>query len=266
MYGINPDIPAETVTQYTHNQELIMEALYKSAYQSEFDVAERQYIAASCNNRFPQDERQRAHCITETSRKQKSWSPDEIGAIAQLMPEEALTDLYPVVVAGMNFIDAQCDQYLRSLFVIENSVNPTVSSVNASNMVSNAVLNASEASRLTMAIVAQAFGLTAQLTSSLSSVYLFGGGQSNAIINLVRKMQQEYKATVYDRRDDIRSLPAAHSVIRGYLQLCLPVNIKASVANAIEIAPVLAAPARQQDRTAIAPNMTIPVMVPLWND
>ncbi len=82
-------------------------------------------------------------------------------------------DPYLLTLAGFNFVDEQCDAYLHELFVIDQDRDRLKQGIDVAGLVTNAILAATPASKASMAIVAQALGLSSQFTDTVANSYLF---------------------------------------------------------------------------------------------
>jgi len=139
---------------------------------------------------------------------------------------------YQVTVAGFNFIDEQCDAYLRELFIIDKERDRAKSFIGGADKLTNAVLAVSPASKVTMAIVAQAFGLTSTYIDVATDSYLY---QTNAgsILHVVSELQKAYRDQSYAHQDMLKSIPDVYGQIRGYLKLCMPPTIESEIEKVI---------------------------------
>ncbi len=135
---------------------------------------------------------------------------------------------YNLTLAGFNFVDEQCDLYLHELFVIDQDRDKIKSAIDSAGLLTNAALAVSPASKLTMAVVTQAFGLSSQYTDTIANSYLYGVHPST-IFNIISKLQGAYRDQAEADMLKITSEPAAYARIRGYLQLCLPASIESKI-------------------------------------
>lgn len=138
------------------------------------------------------------------------------------------TDYYLVTLAGFNFVDEQCDAFLRELYAIELERTRAKRGLEGAQLLTGAILQASPASKATMEIVAQAFGFAGLLTDTYANSYLMNTRPST-ILGVVNKLQRAYQDQTAADRKKINSRPAAYSQIRGYLQLCMPVTIESHI-------------------------------------
>lgn len=137
-------------------------------------------------------------------------------------------DPYIITLAGFNFVDEQCDAYLHELFIIDQDRDKLKAGLNSAGLVTNAILAATPASKTSMAIVAQAFGLSSQFTDTVANSYLYGA-HASTILGVVGKLQAAYRDQTAKDKAQINSEPASYSRIRGYLQLCLPPTIESKI-------------------------------------
>ncbi|HWU63472.1 MAG TPA: hypothetical protein VN112_15745 [Ensifer sp.] len=142
-------------------------------------------------------------------------------------------DYFGATLIGFNFVDEQCDAYLQALYVLDRERDSTKTGLNAVAQVTNAILGITPASKLTMGVVTQAFGLGGQFADDLLKGYLYG--KSPAVIShVVDVLRDKYRTDTASAKSDINSsgVPLAYAYIRGYLKLCLPSTISASIDNA----------------------------------
>lgn len=135
---------------------------------------------------------------------------------------------YQVALAGFNYVDEQCDAYLHELFALEVDLDRSRKSLDGVGLLTNAVLGAVPASKASMAIVTQAFGLSSQYIDTLSKGYLLGA-RASTVLSTVEKMKAVYRDQAAATKAQITSRPEVYSRIRGYLQLCMPQTIEAKM-------------------------------------
>jgi hypothetical protein len=149
-------------------------------------------------------------------------------ALAADTTKTGTTDYYQVTLAGFNFIDEQCDAFLRELYMIDVERNRLKRGIDGAQLLTGAVLSASPASKATMEIVAQAFGFAGLLTDTYANSYLMNTRPST-ILSVVSKLQNAYQDQTEKDKSRINSRPAAYAQIRGYLRLCMPVTIESQI-------------------------------------
>ena len=117
--------------------------------------------------------------------------------------------LYRTTLVGFNFVDEQCDAYLHELFALDKERDRAKSAVSSAGLLTNAVLAVSPASKMTMAIAAQAFGLSASFIDVATDSYLFKTNPG-VIFNIVATLQAQYRDNVAANKTlMIDSLPAS---------------------------------------------------------
>jgi hypothetical protein len=139
---------------------------------------------------------------------------------------------YQVTLAGFNYVDEQCDAYLHELFALEVDLDRARKSVDGLGLLTNAVLGAVPASKASMAVVTQAFGLSSQYVDTLSKGYLLGA-RASTVLSTVEKMKAIYRDQASATQKQINSRPEVYSRIRGYLQLCMPQTIEAKMSETL---------------------------------
>ncbi|WP_192245872.1 hypothetical protein [Rhizobium sp. ARZ01] len=139
---------------------------------------------------------------------------------------------YLTMLAGFNYIDEQCDAYLRELFVLDQERDRLKKGIDSAGLLTNLGLAASSVSKNTMAIATQAFGLTSQYADTVANSYLYGA-DSGTIFGVVSKLQAAYRDQAEADKLRINSTPIAYARIRGYLQLCMPPTIESKIDEAL---------------------------------
>lgn len=135
---------------------------------------------------------------------------------------------YTITEAGFNYVDDRCMEYFSELFFLNRRREAVKGGFNAFNQTTSAILAAADASTLSMAVVAQAFGLASSLTDIVSGTFLYQLPPATTL-TFVRKQQGAYRDAVAARASEIRSQAAAYRLIQDYLALCLPPVIEAKL-------------------------------------
>lgn len=148
---------------------------------------------------------------------------------------------YDLTEAGFNYIDDRCMEYFSELFFLNRRREAVKAGFNAFNQTTSAVLAAADASTLSMAVVAQAFGLASSLTDIATGTFLYQLPPATTL-NFVRKQQGAYRDGVAARASQIGTPTAAYRLIQDYLALCLPPVIEANLVE--HVADARAAPVR----------------------
>ncbi len=148
---------------------------------------------------------------------------------------------YGVAQAGFNYVDDRCMEYFSELFYLNRRKEAVKAGLEAFNQTSNAIMAATGASGISMAAVAQAFGLAASLTDIAAGTYLYQLPPSTTL-TFVKKLQGAYRRAVALRAHEVNSPTAAYHLIQDYLSLCLPPVIEAKLVE--HVADATAAPAR----------------------
>jgi hypothetical protein len=147
---------------------------------------------------------------------------------------------YYATIQGFNFVDTECAKYLDELYALDHGRERFKSAAESTGLLVNAILNAEPVSKVTMSIVAQAFGLVSKFSDTFADSYLFSK-HSSTVHSVVEKMQAAYRDEVMGSPDAITSEPEAYMSIRGYLELCSPPTIEAKIEE--KLAGVEAKPA-----------------------
>jgi hypothetical protein len=144
---------------------------------------------------------------------------------------------YRIAEAGFNYVDDQCQSYFDQLFFIDRGRSQIKSGLAAAGATTAAILGVTNASTLTMAVVASAFGFASTATDIVAGTYLYALPPATTQ-GLVTKLQNTYRDEALKMRAQINTPTAAYHHIQSYLALCLPPRIEAEVVNAIGAASV----------------------------
>lgn len=150
-------------------------------------------------------------------------------------------NMYQLTLAGFNYVDDSCSQYFDRLFKLSRQRDAAKSTLSVVGQASDAILLATGASKLTMAIVAQAFGLASSMTDIAAGTYLYQLPPAPTK-KFVETLMAAYKDGVSRQRDMITSPTMAYSYIRGYLNLCLPATIEGELIDHVSSATAVADP------------------------
>jgi peptidoglycan hydrolase-like protein with peptidoglycan-binding domain len=137
------------------------------------------------------------------------------------------------VVAGFDFADGQCEEYLSALRRLDIARRRAVQQTNLVGSAVAGILGIVSAAAGAIAITAIAFGLTAATIENVAGSLLFELPPS-AVRTLVVRSRAAYEENLV--ADNWRDRPAAFRTIRGYVELCLPAVIEANAASAIRAA------------------------------
>lgn len=148
---------------------------------------------------------------------------------------------YDVTLAGFNYVDDSCAQYFDNIFKLDKRRSATQAGISALGQTSNAILFATGAAKLTMAVVAQAFGLSSSLVDVVAGTYLYQLPPATTK-RFVDKVMLAYREGAGVQRASITSAPVAYAYIRGYLNLCLPATIESELVDHIGTAEAVASP------------------------
>jgi hypothetical protein len=135
---------------------------------------------------------------------------------------------YDVTLAGFNYVDDACSAYFDRLFKLNRRKDAIRSTLSVGGQTTSAILFATKASQLSMAVVAQAFGLGSSLTEIVSGTYLYQLPPATTKA-FVGKISRAYREGVARQKAEIEGPAVAYGYVRGYLDLCLPATIEASL-------------------------------------
>ena len=151
-------------------------------------------------------------------------------ASAGYAPESQISDWTPVVDAGIGFVKQRCEAYLDAIFWFNRYKSTTVNAISLLGAGTASALGVAQAAARDIALVALAFGITAQTVEVLSSSILYKIDPA-AVKSLVDASQAIYLQSIEDIR--YTSRPKAVLAIQGYLNLCLPATLEAQVMAAV---------------------------------
>jgi hypothetical protein len=154
-------------------------------------------------------------------------------------PEDPSTvNYYDVARAGFNYVDDQCRSYFDEMFFIDRGRSQVKSGLAAASATTAAILGVTNASTLTMSVVASAFGFASSATDIVSGTYLYALPPATTE-GLVSRLQAKYRDDAAKAQGDINSRTEAYYRIQTYLALCLPPRIEAEIVNAVNGATIV---------------------------
>jgi hypothetical protein len=139
---------------------------------------------------------------------------------------------YEVAKAGFNYVDDQCRSYFDEMFFIDRGRSQLKSGLAAAGGTTAAILGITNASTLTMSVVATAFGFASTATDILAGTYLYALPPATTE-GLVNRFQIKYRDAAAQTQATINTRAEAYYQIQNYLALCLPPRIEAEVVNAV---------------------------------
>ncbi|NML74391.1 hypothetical protein HHL25_09685 [Rhizobium sp. S-51] len=152
----------------------------------------------------------------------------------------ASVDWYDVTVAGFNYVDDSCALYFDELFKLNRQRDAAQSLISVTGQTTNALLAVTGASKLSMAVVAQAFGLGSSLTDIVAGTYLYSLPPATTK-KFIAKTMAAYRDGAAKQRGEIQRSPTvAYSFVRGYLDLCLPATIEGQLVEHVGAATAAA--------------------------
>ena len=142
---------------------------------------------------------------------------------------------YQVALAGYDFVDHRCDEYLYELYVNAKRKTRAASLITATGTATGTILQLSDVSRASIGIVAAAFGYASAFNDAYSDSYLMsiGPGVVASVVKKSRIAFRENVAAAEARGEIINSRSIASSSIRSYLELCMPVFIEGQVTDVL---------------------------------
>jgi hypothetical protein len=150
-------------------------------------------------------------------------------------------DWYTVIMTGFNVVDDACMTYIDDLWILERKKARTGTLITATGAAAAGIVAAnSNPSAITLAILAQAFGLASAFNAAISDSYLYTQNAAT-IKKLVRKTTEAYRTDLAKKLPPpeteitypIGSPGAAYHHMREYLALCLPPTIQAQIEDLV---------------------------------
>ena len=138
---------------------------------------------------------------------------------------------YDVAQAGFNYVDDQCNAYFDYMFFFDRRRTEIQSGLAAAGATTGAILGLTNASAMSLGIVASAFGFASNATDIVAGTYVFGHPAETMV--LVHRLQTAYRNGAATNRAFINSRTSAYYAIQRYLSLCLPPTIEGVIANQI---------------------------------
>jgi hypothetical protein len=139
---------------------------------------------------------------------------------------------YRIAEAGFNYVDDQCGAYFDEIFFIDRERSQLKSGLAAASGTTAAILGVTNASTLTMSVVASAFGFASAATDILAGTYLYSLPPATTQ-GFVNKLQAAFRDGAAANRANIDSTSAAYYAIQRYLSLCLPPTIEAEITKQV---------------------------------
>jgi hypothetical protein len=166
-----------------------------------------------------------------------------IDALAQDAGYDPLGNVnyYEVAQAGFNYVDDQCSAYFDEMFFLDRARSQAKSGLAAASATTAAILGITNASTLSLSIVASAFGFASNATDILSGTYLYALPPA-ATQSLVNKLQTAFRDGLAANRANIDSRTSAYYAIQRYLSLCLPPTIEAEIAKQVNATVAIGVP------------------------
>jgi hypothetical protein len=154
-----------------------------------------------------------------------------------------------VAQAGLLEVDLVCDRYLASLFAFNREQRAGRQVLTAAGAGTAAIMGLTGAPGISIALVAAAFGLAANVFDAGVNSVLFTVSPA-AVRAIAAKGRQVYLSTI--KWETVDSRPMMMSVVQVYLSQCTPASIEANIDNAATGAPSVVS---SDPKTALAAAM-----------
>lgn len=148
---------------------------------------------------------------------------------------DGTVDYYRVAEAGFNYVDDQCQAYFDEMYFIDRGRSQVKSALAAASSTTAAILGVTNASTLTLSVVASAFGFASTATDIVAGTYLYALPPATTQ-GLVDKLKAAYRDQASNMRAEITTPTAAYHHIQSYLALCLPPRIEAEIVSTVSAA------------------------------
>ena len=148
---------------------------------------------------------------------------------------------YRAAEAGLNYVDHQCNHNIDDMFYHYRSRSEIKSGLAAAGATTGAILGLTNASTMSLAIVASALGFASNATDIVAGTYVFAHPAESKI--LVNQLQKAFRDGVAANHGAINSRTSAYYAIQRYLNLCLPPTIEAEVARQVAATVAVGMPA-----------------------
>lgn len=143
-----------------------------------------------------------------------------------------------IFYAGANYIDGQCYRYIGALESYNKYLERTKGYVTNMATATGVILAAAEASTTAIGITAASFGLASD-SIEVTKNTLLTDIEPSGLVSLISQQQSAYVSDLINNRSVRLSSEASTTrAIRGYLQNCLPSNIRSLVNEAVKSAKV----------------------------
>jgi hypothetical protein len=143
-------------------------------------------------------------------------------------------------MTGFNVVDDACVSYIDDLWILERRKTRNGALLAATGAAAAGIVAAnSHPSVITLAILAQAFGLASAYNTAISDSYLYTQNAAT-IKKLIRKTTEAYRTDIAKKVTTetevtypLGSPGAAYHHMREYLALCLPPTIQAQIEDLV---------------------------------
>ncbi|WP_349958116.1 hypothetical protein [Rhizobium sp. ZPR3] len=166
------------------------------------------------------------------------------------------TNWYRVTEAGFNYVDTRCDAYFVTLFKLDRDRLAVRDTLSGFSQTTSAILAATGASGISLAVVAQAFGLGGRLVDISANSFLYRLPPDRTM-KFVGSLQTAYRGGAYRRQNEIDSPSKAYHEIQSYLKLCMPPMIEAEIADYVADAQAAVVTTDGQARVVVGTGQSV---------
>ncbi len=153
-----------------------------------------------------------------------------------------------VTKAGFNIGREDCEVYLQNLFRMARERQRNDGLLNAGSVVSNAILQATSATKA-ISIVGASFNMATSFNDAIFDSYLFS--QAPGLIGeKVKDVQAKYRTTIEEKPASIATPEDAYNAIQNYYSYCLPHAIEGLLLQKVADSKPAADPAPTPKKSA----------------
>ena len=163
---------------------------------------------------------------------------------------------YRAAEAGFNYVDDQCSAYFDYMFFFDRRRNELKSGLATAGATTGAILGLTNASTMSLAIVASAFGFASNATDIVAGTYVFAHPSETKM--MVEKFQKAFRDAAFANRAGINSRSSTYYMVQRYLSLCLPPTIEAEIARQIGATTVAWGPAGGGALVSVVAGSSLP--------
>jgi hypothetical protein len=169
---------------------------------------------------------------------------------------------YRAAEAGFNYVDDQCSAYFDYMFFLDRRRDELKSGLAAAGATTGAILGLTNASTMSLAIVASAFGFASNATDIVAGTYVFAHpAESKALVNT---FQKAFRDGIAANSGAINTRTSAYYAVQRYLNLCLPPTIEAEIAKQVAATIAVPVPAGPGSLVSLQTGSSLPLQTAIF--